>query len=271
MKRFLILCGVCACTFGSLAVNSAFGKDFTDGKKFPSLLGNSESAQANHWVDSMYTQLHLDSAGLKRDIFYYACKGYEYMLSKNLLSKKNLLTICDYSQPSSAKRLYVLDMEQGVILYNTFVSHGRNSGKDMASSFSNLNSSHKSSLGFMITAETYRGKAGYSMRFDGQEHGINNNVRKRDIVMHGSNYVNGERVEEGQMMGRSFGCPAVPYEVHKDIIDEIKEGSCFFAYHTDAWYNHSSQIINARFNWPALDISLPPAVATANAAVAVAK
>ncbi|RFM29960.1 murein L,D-transpeptidase catalytic domain family protein [Deminuibacter soli] len=258
MKRFLILCGFYACTFGSLAVTSAFGKDLNDDKKFPSLLGNSESAVVNHWVDSMYTQLHLDSAGLNRSVFFNACKGYEYLLSKNLLAKKHLLTICDYSQPSSAKRLYVLDMEKGLILYNTYVSHGRNSGKDMASSFSNLNNSHKSSLGFMITAETYRGKAGYSMRFDGQEHGINSNVRKRDIVMHGSFYVNGERADEGQMMGRSYGCPAVPYEEHKNIIDEIKDGSCFFAYYPDAWYAHSSQIVNARFNWPALEAPLPP-------------
>jgi hypothetical protein len=249
MKRILILCGLYVCTFGS---NNAGAKNLPDDKKFPSLLSNGESAAANKLVDSLYKKIHLDSFGLERNVFFYAYKGYEYLLSRNMLQKKNLLTICDYSQPSSSKRLYVIDLAKGELLYNTYVSHGRNSGDDVASSFSNLNKSHKSSLGFMITAETYRGKAGYSMRFDGVEPGINDNVRMRDIVMHGSRYVSGKRADMGQMMGRSFGCPAVPYKEHKAIIDEIKNGSCFFAYHTDQWYNHSSAILNAHFNWPAL-------------------
>lgn len=262
MKRLLILCGLCVCIFG---FTGSIANHLPDDKKFPSLLGSSEPVPVNHWVDSMYAQLHLDSAGLDKSVFFCAVKGYEYMLSKNLLAKKNILTICDYSQPSSSKRLYVIDMEKGKILYNTYVSHGHNSGKDMATSFSNLNNSHKSSLGFMITAETYRGKAGYSMRFDGIEPGINNNVRRRDIVMHGSNYVNAERADEGQMMGRSYGCPAVPYEEHKAIIDDIKEGSCFFAYHPNPWYLHRSAILNARFEWPALNMLPVVTIAAPNA------
>ncbi|MBN9296681.1 MAG: murein L,D-transpeptidase catalytic domain family protein [Filimonas sp.] len=216
------------------------------------MLAGSESTAAQSWVDSLYGKLHLDSLGLERKVFFYACKGYEYLLSTGQIAKPETLTICDYSQSSKSRRLYVIDMQNGQMLFNTFVSHGKNSGKEFANTFSNLTNSHKSSLGFMITAETYLGKAGYSMRLDGMEKGINSNVRKRDIVMHGSWYVNETRADEGQNMGRSYGCPAVPYAEHSDIIDKIKEGSCFFAYYPDAWYANNSQILKAKFTWPAL-------------------
>ena len=223
-----------------------------DDKKFPSLLpsASDESPVVAKWIDSVYTKMNLDSTGLKKTVFFYACKGYEYLLSKNKLQKSSLLTICDYSQSSTSKRLYVIDLEKGEILFNTYVSHGKNSGSEYATSFSNRPETHKSSLGFMVTGDTYDGKNGYSMHFDGMEPCINDKVRSRDIVMHGSNYVNAERADEGAAMGRSFGCPAISYSIHKKIIDRIKEGSCFFVYAEDKWYNSSSRIINARFNWP---------------------
>jgi len=247
MRTMLILCTICLCAVTSITPANA-GK-FTDGKKFPSLL-SSEPASVKGWVDSLYDQMHLDSFGLKREVFFYACKGYEYLLSQNKLQRPDVLTICDYSQLSSAKRLYVIDMMQGTLIYNTYVSHGAKSGTDSASSFSNRNNSHKSSLGFMVTGETYRGKAGYSMHFDGVEKGINDHVRMRNIVLHGSYYVNEYRADAGTMMGRSYGCPAVPYGEHEEIIDRITGGSCFFAYSPDFIYSKSSKIINARFDWP---------------------
>lgn len=253
MKRTMALCGFCLCVLTS--TTPAIAGKFTDGKKFPSLLASDVPAAVNGWVDSMYSSMHLDSLGLKRDIFFMALKGYEYLLSQNKLQRPEVLTICDYSQLSSAKRLYVIDMVGGTLLYNTYVSHGARSGTDMATSFSNKNNSHKSSLGFMITGETYRGKAGYSMHFDGQEKGINSNVRMRNIVLHGSWYVNEDRADAGAMMGRSYGCPAVPYGEHEDIIDHITGGSCFFAYSPDYMYLKSSKILNAHFNWPVATIA----------------
>lgn len=250
MKKALFISLVCFSTLTSMApdMNAANGDD----KKFPSLLpsASDESPVVSKWIDSVYTTMNLDSVGLKRNVFFYACKGYEYLLSKNKLQKTSLLTICDYSQSSTSKRLYVIDLEKGEILFNTYVSHGKNSGSEYATSFSNRAETHKSSLGFMITGETYSGKNGYSMHFDGMEPGINDKVRTRDIVMHGSKYVNAQRADEGESMGRSFGCPAVSYAIHQKIIDQIKEGSCFFVYAEDKWYSASSRIINARFNWP---------------------
>ncbi|GGH78422.1 hypothetical protein GCM10011379_46290 [Filimonas zeae] len=258
MKRVMIIAAVCLSAFTSIAFSYTNKGKFTDDKKkFASLLNEkTDMAAAQRMSDSVYYQLNLDSLGLSQQAFFEAYKGYQFLLEKNKLKKPELLTICDFSQSSTHKRLYVLNVKTGEVLFNTYVAHGRNSGAEFATSFSNLNSSHKSSLGFMVTAETYSGKAGYSMRFDGQEAGINSNVRMRDVVMHGSTYVNADRGDDGQSMGRSYGCPAVSYTEHKAIINEIKDGSCFFIYHPDGYYHRSSKILNADFAWPSMQPAL---------------
>jgi hypothetical protein len=250
MKKVLIACSICFCAFTSMSPNTnAFG---SGDKKFKSILPSieNEAPVVAKWIDSVYDEIHLDSFGLKKNIFYYACKGYEYLLSENKLQKPSIITICDYSQSSSSKRLYIIDLNEGKLLFNTYVSHGKNSGSEYATSFSNSTNSHKSSLGFMVTGETYNGGKGYSMHLDGMERGINDKVRNRDIVMHGSNYVNAKRADEGATMGRSYGCPAVSYAEHKEIIDAIKDGSCFFIYADYKLYASSSKILNSTFDWP---------------------
>lgn len=260
MKKLLIFGSICLFVFTSMAPGSVMKNEtFPGGEKLPSLLSNSysdESVAVRRVVDSFYTTMGLEKIGLKKSVFFAGLKGYEYLLSKNKIRKEGILTICDYSQSSSQKRLYVLDLDHAKVLFNTYVSHGKNSGGEYATSFSNREDSHKSSLGFMITNETYFGKAGFSLRFDGMEKGINSNVRSRDIVMHGSNYVNGERADEGQV-GRSYGCPAVPFEISKRIINTIKGGTCFFGYSNDNWYSTSSSILKARFDWPIAKPLLP--------------
>lgn len=257
MRKLLVLVSLCFCAFTNKSdVANASGND---PKKFAALLPNTASAEAiNNLVDSVYTRLHLQEAGLSREAFFAAYKGYEYLLAQNMLRKTDLLTIADYSQPSSNKRLYVLDLAKNKILFNTYVAHGKNSGEEYCTSFSNSNSSNKSSAGFLITAETYNGGKGYSMRFDGVERGINDNVRARSIVMHGSAYVNAERAKNGTMMGRSWGCPAVSFAEHKAIINTIKGGSCFFIYNPSPIYTKRSEILNADFAWPALSMPQAP-------------
>jgi len=229
--------------------NNRYG---TGDKKFTSLLPSmsNESPMVVKWIDSVYDIIHLDSFGLKKEIFFYVCKGYEYLLSQDKLRNDSILTICDYSQSSTSKRLYVIDLMEGKLLFNTYVSHGKNSGKEYATSFSNRTNSHKSSLGFMITADTNNGGRGYSMHLDGMEAGINDRVRSRNIVMHGSKYVNADRADDGESMGRSYGCPAVSYAESRQIIDKIKNGSCFFIYAENKPYTSTSKILNARFEWP---------------------
>jgi len=241
-------------------------------KDFPSLLPNKPVGQtvAFKYVDSVYNRIQLNDVGLKKDVFFKAFKGYEYLQSKGMLDKENLLTIVDYSQSSSQKRLYVIDLKAGKVLFNTYVSHGKRSGGEFATDFSNVVDSHKSSLGFIVTGKSYRGGSGYSLHLKGVEPGINDNIFKRYIVMHGSHYVNARRADENET-GRSFGCPAVPYGQQYAIINKIKEGSCVFIWAPDNHYQVTSRILNAAFQWPALKKEskfkelLAPVNTTANA------
>jgi hypothetical protein len=191
-----------------------------------------------------FQQLYQD-CGLKTilsyDVFKLAMTGMEKIDS---LKNKNIITIIDFSKPSTRERLFVIDLENKHIIYKSLVAHGKNSGANMASSFSNSPRSLKSSLGFFVTAETYYGKYGYSLKLDGLEPGINDNARKRGIVVHGADFVSHEIARQCGLLGRSYGCPALPLEKAKGIIDKISKGSCLFIYATDQKYLKNSKILN---------------------------
>ena len=192
-----------------------------------------------------YTEWNLTAAGLSQQAFSDAIKGYNYLHEKKLLNNSNLLTIIDYSKPSSQKRLYVLDMNTGGILFNTLVAHGKNSGLKYAIDFSNKEESHKTSLGFFITGNTYNGGNGYSLKLQGCEKGINDKAMERAIVMHGAGYADENFLQNNGYLGRSYGCPAVPEKANKKIIDAIKNGSCMFLYHPTKKYTAVSKILNS--------------------------
>lgn len=173
-----------------------------------------------------------------------ALAGYDLLLKEESLQRRDIITIIDFSLPSDQKRLLVLDLIQGKVLFHTLVSHGRNSGELMAERFSNTPGSNISSPGFYATAETYHGKHGLSLNLDGLEEGINDNARTRRIVMHGADYVSDEYINKYGRLGRSFGCPAVPQELSKEIILTIQGGSCLFIHVSKPSYLSNSQIIN---------------------------
>ncbi|SFO42891.1 L,D-transpeptidase catalytic domain [Algoriphagus ornithinivorans] len=186
-------------------------------------------------------QMIVDDAPLvpSKEIFELAMNGWE-KLENNL--ENPVLTIIDFSLPSTEKRLWVIDMEKSEILINTVVSHGRNSGQLMAESFSNKPESYKSSLGFFKTAETYFGKHGYSLRIDGLEKGINDQARNRAIVIHGADYAKEEFAKATGRLGRSLGCPALPPDISKEAIDIIKEGSLMFVFGKAPDYLENSEL-----------------------------
>lgn len=158
--------------------------------------------------------------------FRQAVAGYNKIENR----KRDILTLIDFSRPSTEKRLWVFDMKQRKVLFTSVVSHGKNSGANYATSFSNEYGSYKSSLGFYLTESTYQGKNGYSLILNGLEKGINDRARERAIVMHGAPYADPSVVSKGGRLGRSFGCPAVPQRLSRPIIDAIKGGSVMYIY-----------------------------------------
>jgi hypothetical protein len=225
-------------------------KNFLISKKPDTASAVKDTANLAGTIDSvsrfsiLYGQMHLDSLGLSKEAFNYGLQGYKDLVENGAVKNDHILSIVDFSLPSSKKRLFVIDVNTGKLLFNTFVSHGRNSGQEMATEFSNDLNSFKSSLGFYVTGTTYSGEHGYSLRLDGQEPGINDNAYNRSIVMHAANYVNEKIIKAKGFIGRSLGCPAVPPSLHKAIINTIKDGSCLFLYGPDTAYISRSKIIN---------------------------
>jgi hypothetical protein len=150
--------------------------------------------------------------------------------------KKDILTIIDYTKPACDRRFYVIDLVNRKLLYLTLVAHGKNSGELVCNRFSNRPQSLQSSPGFFLTAEVYSGRQGYSMRIDGMEPGLNDKARDRAIVIHGAEYVAQHYVDNVGYIGRSFGCPALPIELNRKIIDLIKDGSCLYIHTSDKNY-----------------------------------
>ncbi|MBP6730855.1 MAG: murein L,D-transpeptidase catalytic domain family protein [Chitinophagales bacterium] len=191
---------------------------------------------------SVYTKLHLKELGLNEKAFNLSVKGWEKMKLRGEVSK-NIISICDFSQSSNNKRLYIIDMLNGKLLFNTLVAHGKNTGEEFAKVFSNQPESHKSSLGFYSTKSTYFGEHGLSLKLEGREPGFNDKAEERAIVIHGASYVCENFINSCGRLGRSFGCPSVPYDMHKQIINTIKDGSCLFVYYPDAKYLASSKLL----------------------------
>lgn len=193
---------------------------------------------------SLYETMQLDHAGLNKKAFELAWQGYKHLVQSGKIKKTDVLSICDFSQSSRKKRLYIIDVEEQKILIQTFVAHGRNSGGEYAKKFSNKPDSHMSSLGFYKTRSTYFGGHGLALTVDGLEKGINDKANKRKIVIHGSNYVGSNFIKMNKFNGRSFGCPAVPAKDTKKVINTIKNGSCLFIYHPTQNYLTKSTILN---------------------------
>lgn len=206
--------------------------------------GKSAGTRINN-TQGFYQHLKLDAKGLSRQAFELACKGYERLVEKGQLDEGAYLVVCDFSQSSNQKRLYLIDMEDSVLVKNTYVAHGKNSGNEYALKFSNKPESLQSSLGFFVTRNTYNGAHGLSLKLDGMEQGINDKAMQRNIVVHGADYIGNNWLQFNKYMGRSFGCPALPAKESASIINTIKDGSCLFIYHpTASNYPKRSKLLN---------------------------
>ena len=191
---------------------------------------------------NLYVSSDSQAFGLAFPVFDYALKGFNQLKSAGFFVNNNMLTIIDFTKAANEKRLFVLDLEKGKVLFNTYVAHGKASGEMFATSFSNKLSSLKSSLGFFETTQTYFGKHGYSLKLAGLEKGINDEVSKRAIVVHGADYVSDWFIRMKGMIGRSWGCPAIPTSMTKPIIDKIRNGSCLYIHAEDSLYFAKSSL-----------------------------
>ncbi len=203
--------------------------------------GDTEAEKKSQLEDesqSLYAQIELNGL-IPFDAFKSAYTGYKKLNKGN----NPLLTLIDFSRPSTEKRMYVMDLSKKKILFISYVSHGRNSGGNYATSFSNCDGSHQSSLGFYRTVNTYDGGNGYSLRLDGLEKGINDKAMQRAIVIHGADYCSEDMIRSTGRLGRSFGCPALPRELTRPIIDTIKGGSLLFIYADQPEYLVNSEIL----------------------------
>lgn len=187
-------------------------------------------------TSSIYESAMLADCGLSYEVFKYAMTGLVRLKSEGRIANDDLLTIIDFSKPSRAKRFYTIDLKHRKLLYRTYVSHGKNTGADRAVAFSNTINSNQSSLGFYLTGETYHGSKGFSLRLDGMEEGVNDNMRERAVVIHEAEYVSERWIKRYGRLGRSFGCPALPTELSADIINDIKGRTVIFAYFNDHAY-----------------------------------
>jgi len=210
----------------------------------PKIIAANAKAILENKCKTFYSTIDANNLSLpKFDSFYAAFQGYEQLKMQGKINNE-ILTIIDFSLSSTEERMWVIDMKTQKVILKSLVAHGKNSGLEFATNFSNENESYKSSLGFYLTGEVYQGKHGLSLRLDGMEYGINDRARDRAVVIHGADYVCKKLAKNQGYIGRSQGCPAVPYEVHKQLIEIIKEKSCIFIYHPSRSYVVKSKLVS---------------------------
>lgn len=191
--------------------------------------------------ETLVSSLVSQAPGLDPKVLKLALNAATCAEQRGLVKRHDLLTVIDYSLPSSQPRLFVFNLVKHQLLFRELVAHGKNSGGDHASFFSNSSGSLASSLGLYVTADTYVGNNGYSLRLRGLEEGINDMAWDRAIVMHGAYYVSREAIKALGRLGRSWGCPAVRAEMAQKIINTVRGGSPIFAYYPDkSWLSTSA-------------------------------
>lgn len=194
---------------------------------------------------SLLDSLSRAAPGLNKEALRHAVAAMQCAVNNGAQPAQRLAVI-DYSLPSTARRLWIFDLKRQRVLLRDFVAHGRQSGENLATRFSNSEGSHQSSLGLFRTAESYQGKHGYSLRMDGLEPGINDRARERAIVIHSASYVDPRLVRSQGRIGRSLGCPAVRPEVGRMVVDQLKGGQFMFSWYPDRRWLQNSAYLNCK-------------------------
>ena len=184
------------------------------------------------------------AAGVSPDVLDLAVGAIRCAVHAGDIAPPPTLTLIDYSRPSTEPRLWVFDLRTGEMRFRELVAHGKGTGDNAAQFFSDETNSHQSSLGLFVTADTYVGTNGYSLRLDGLEPGFNGRARERAIVMHGAPYVDAAFADAHGRLGRSWGCPALREAVARQVIDFVRGGGVIFSYYPDAGWLRESRFLN---------------------------
>jgi hypothetical protein len=186
------------------------------------------------------------STGISPQVLHLAVSAVSCAINSGDIDTPRTLTVIDYSLPSVTPRLWVFEVATGKLLFKELVAHGRNTGENMATDFSDTLNSRQSSIGLFVTRDTYVGSNGYSLRLDGLEPGFNARARERAIVMHGAPYVNESLAASQGRIGRSWGCPALREAVARNVIDIVRGGGVIFSYYPDQKWLETSRFLNCR-------------------------
>ncbi|HXA00863.1 MAG TPA: murein L,D-transpeptidase catalytic domain family protein [Cytophagaceae bacterium] len=197
------------------------------------------SAMFENHIKDLYTVSLLKEKGLSYEVFRLGMVGYYNIKHQDLLSSKGIISIIDFEKPSTEQRLWIIDVNNKKLLYHSLVAHGKNSGDNKATTFSNCPSSNMSSVGFFVTRNGYIGKHGLSLVIDGLDHQFNSNAKSRAVVIHSADYVSEEFIKSYGRLGRSQGCPAIPVENHEEVINTIKDGTALFIHSPCVRYSSS--------------------------------
>jgi hypothetical protein len=188
-------------------------------------------------------RLRAAAPGIDPEVLALALEAVDCAGSTDTATRPARLAVIDYTRPSTTRRMWLFDLDRGTLLEHEYVAHGRGSGGNVPTRFSNTEGSYQSSIGLFAGAETYRGENGYSLRLDGLEPGINDRARERLLVMHGAGYVDPVQARRQGRLGRSWGCPALRPAVAREVIDALKDGQLLFAYADDAAWLGSSRFL----------------------------
>jgi hypothetical protein len=220
------------------------------------------SSDVDQYISDVYAQIDFGKGSrLAAEVFNKAMHGYLNLKEAGKLGDKQMLTVADFTESSTQNRLWIFDLKNNKVVYNTYVAHGQGSGMDYATSFSNTDGTHASSLGFFVTGDTYTGQHGNSLRLNGVDRGFNDAALDRGIVVHAADYVSKGCIASQGRLGRSWGCPAVAPELAQPIINTIKGGTCLFIYYPQASYMKTAYWMNKKVDnfptQPGLQLTTP--------------
>jgi hypothetical protein len=203
-------------------------------------------AKPSRSSDALAASLLRQAPGLRTEVLRLALDAASAAGDRGLVRRRDIITVIDYSLPSTQPRLFVFDLSTRKLLFRELVAHGKNSGGNLTNFFSNSPGSLATSLGLFVTEDTYMGGNGYSLRLRGLEEGVNDMALDRAIVMHGASYVSRAAIQALGRLGRSWGCPAVRKEVAKKIINTVRGGSAVFAYYPEKRWLQTSEFFRRK-------------------------